>query len=85
MDSAGFITHEPERLFELVRSEDVTVVEIVPSYLRTFLDESQPAAGSGAFGKLKWLVLGGEILSRNLPAMAVVLAAYTNGQRLWAK
>jgi amino acid adenylation domain-containing protein len=61
------VTHDPAQLFAFAQDEGATVMEIVPSVLRSYLDE-RPAdeRGQGAFGKLRWLVLGGEALTPDL-------------------
>jgi amino acid adenylation domain-containing protein len=60
------VTHEPERLFQLVLEEEPTLLEVVPSFLRAYLDSIGPEPGAGAFGRLRWLVLGGEALTPDL-------------------
>ena len=41
------VTHEPARLFAFVESEGVTILELVPSALRAWLDELPPGRGRG--------------------------------------
>lgn len=63
------VTHEPARLFAMVRRENLTILEVVPSVLRSFLEElppDHPVASGGSFGALRWLVLGGEALAPDL-------------------
>ena len=54
---------EPERFFDLLRQEPVTVAQVVPSFLRAFLD----GAPSGQrFARLRALLLVGEALPPEL-------------------
>jgi amino acid adenylation domain-containing protein len=58
---------EPERLFDLLRQEPVTVVQMVPSFLRAFLDEFATSARPvQRFARLRALLLVGEALPPDL-------------------
>ena len=61
------IMREPERSFQMIAAEGVTVAHVVPSFLRAFLDECQGRESQfGGFRRLRSLVLAGEALTPDL-------------------
>jgi amino acid adenylation domain-containing protein/non-ribosomal peptide synthase protein (TIGR01720 family) len=57
------IAHSPERLWREIESESVTVVETVPSMLRTMLEEAEAAGQGGPRpDTLRWMLATGEAL-----------------------
>ncbi len=60
---------DPAQLLERVRTDRVTVLEVVPSYLTPLLDRAEDdRAGHGArpFGDLHWLLVTGETVKPSL-------------------
>lgn len=68
--SVRVVTHEtaadPDALFALIRDEDVTVLEVVPSLLRAALDHWDTAPAAPATAGLRTLVVTGEALPPDL-------------------
>ncbi|MGP4045444.1 amino acid adenylation domain-containing protein [Streptomyces sp. 2A115] len=60
------VAREPRVLFETVRSEDVTVLEVVPSLLSAALDRWETDGTEVDLGRLRWLAITGEALPPDL-------------------
>ncbi|HJW28984.1 MAG TPA: amino acid adenylation domain-containing protein, partial [Saprospiraceae bacterium] len=57
---------DTSKFVEKISSDEVTVLEVVPSYLATLLDELDSGKGEGIFKSLKCLVTTGEALKHDL-------------------
>jgi len=57
------VAHDPEALLGYVESNKISILEVVPSMLRTILDLiKSPSYGSPQFSALRWMILTGEAL-----------------------
>jgi amino acid adenylation domain-containing protein len=55
--------HSPERLWREIEAEGITVIETVPSMLRTMLEEAEAAGRGGQRSNtLRWMISNGEAL-----------------------
>jgi amino acid adenylation domain-containing protein len=59
------VAHDPARLFALVQAEEVTILELVPSFIRAYLD-GHGAEYKKPVGSLRWLLTGGETVTPEL-------------------
>lgn len=65
--AADVVAAEPERLFSLIEQAGVTIAEMVPSFLRAYLDEpARTPRREVSLDHLRWLMLGAETLSPEL-------------------
>jgi amino acid adenylation domain-containing protein len=62
---ADQIAHDPQELFAQAANENITVLEVVPSLLRAFLDSSDQC-GRYPNLHLRWLVVTGEAFASDL-------------------
>jgi amino acid adenylation domain-containing protein len=67
--------HDPERLLGFVGRKGVTVLEVVPSLLRSLLETA--AAGRFDLSSLQWLIVTGEACAPDLAGRWLALAPHT--------
>jgi amino acid adenylation domain-containing protein/non-ribosomal peptide synthase protein (TIGR01720 family) len=60
------VAREPRALFEAARTDDVTVLEVLPSLLSAALDGWEPDGAEVDLGRLRWLAVTGEALPPDL-------------------
>jgi acyl-coenzyme A synthetase/AMP-(fatty) acid ligase/acyl carrier protein len=60
------IATDPTQLFALAESQQISILEIVPSLLRTIIQEIEADATPIALANLRWLLLTGEALPTQL-------------------
>ena len=56
------VAHDTDGLLRYTESKGITILEVVPSMLRTILDSAKAATGEYGFSALRWMILTGEAL-----------------------
>lgn len=56
------VAHDPQRLLETVEREKISILETVPSMLRTMLEDVDWPVARPRLSRLRWIVLTGEAL-----------------------